>query len=126
MRQTLCLSMFLHFALGSLRDLGEALGGLGGALAGLRGALGSFGLPWDSPGGAWVALGRFESSFYRNREANEQKLEKGHYFFENHQNTFTFIVFFGTAHEPKFSEIELLLRVFDNPRRIYAFSYAAP
>ena len=45
---------------------------------------------------------------------NEQKLEKGRYVFENRQNTLTIIVFFGTAHKPKFSEIELLLRVFDH------------
>ena len=43
-----------------------------------------------------------------------KKSEKGHYFFENRQNTSTIIVFFGTAHKPKFSEIELLLRVFDH------------
>ena len=50
----------------------------------------------------------------RNREVNEQQIEKGHYFFENRQNTSTIIVFFGTAHKPKFREIELLLRVFDH------------
>ena len=45
---------------------------------------------------------------------NEQKIEKGHYFFEHRQNRSTIIVFFGTAHKLKFSEIELLLRVFDH------------
>ena len=45
---------------------------------------------------------------------NEQKIEKGHYFFEHRQNMSTIIVFFGTAHKLKFSEIELLLRVFDH------------
>ncbi len=45
---------------------------------------------------------------------NEQKLEKGRYFFENRQNTSTILAFFGTAQKPKFSEIELLLRVFDH------------
>ena len=45
---------------------------------------------------------------------NEQKIEKGHYLFEHRQNRSTIIVFFGTAHKLKFSEIELLLRVFDH------------
>ena len=45
---------------------------------------------------------------------NEQKIEKGHYCFEHRQNMSTIIVFFGTAHKLKFSEIELLLRVFDH------------
>jgi len=45
---------------------------------------------------------------------NEQQIEKGHYFFEHRQNRSTIIVFFGTAHKLKFSEIELLLRVFDH------------
>ena len=45
---------------------------------------------------------------------NEQNIEKGHYLFENRQNMSTIIVFFGTAHKLKFSEIELLLRVFDH------------
>ncbi len=44
---------------------------------------------------------------------NEQNIEKGHYFFEHRQNTSTFIVFVGTAHKPKSSEIELLPRVLD-------------
>ncbi len=35
-------------------------------------------------------------------------------FFGNRQNTSTIVVFFGTAHKPKFGEIELLLRVFDH------------
>ena len=45
---------------------------------------------------------------------NEQQIEKGHYFFENRLNMSTIIVFVGTVHKPKFSEIELLLRVFDH------------
>ncbi len=32
--------------------------------------------------------------------------------FGNRQNTSTIVVFFGTAHKPKFGEIELLLRIF--------------
>ena len=44
---------------------------------------------------------------------NEQKIEKGHNGFGKRQNQSTIIVFFGTAHKLKFSEIELLLRVFD-------------
>ena len=52
--------------------------------------------------------------FSENREVNEQKIKKGHYFFENLRNMSTIIVFFGTARKPKFSEIVLLLLVFDH------------